>query len=71
MYTQRENCINIIRVSLIGYTNVVKSSIMNALSKDKLFATLDTTVIKITIKDIKLILSYTVCFIRKLPTQLI
>lgn len=44
---------------------------MNALSKAKLFATLDTTVIKITIKDRKFILSDTVCFIRKLPTQLI
>ena len=66
-----------IRVSLVGYTNVGKSTIMNALSKsdvfaeNKLFATLDTTVRKVVIENLPFLLSDTVGFIRKLPTQLV
>ncbi len=66
-----------IRVSLVGYTNVGKSTIMNLLSKsdvfaeDKLFATLDTTVRKVVIGNLPFLLSDTVGFIRKLPTDLI
>ncbi len=75
--TQRKNRQGLVRVSLIGYTNVGKSTIMNLLSKsnilaeDKLFATLDTTVRKITIENLPFLLSDTVGFIRKLPHHLI
>ncbi|MFA5574677.1 MAG: GTPase HflX [Brumimicrobium sp.] len=74
---QRGNRGQLVRVALVGYTNVGKSTIMNALSKsevfaeDKLFATLDTTVRKVVIKNLPFLLSDTVGFIRKLPTQLI
>ena len=77
MATQRKNRGQMIRVSLVGYTNVGKSTIMNALSKsevfaeNKLFATLDTTVRKVVIKNLPFLLSDTVGFIRKLPTQLV
>jgi GTPase len=75
--TQRSNRGRLIRVSLVGYTNVGKSTLMNLLSKskvfaeNKLFATLDTTVRKVTIKNLPFLLSDTVGFIRKLPTDLI
>ena len=77
MATQRKNRGQMIRVSLVGYTNVGKSTIMNALSKsevfaeNKLFATLDTTVRKVVIENLPFLLSDTVGFIRKLPTQLV
>ncbi len=77
MATQRKNRGQLIRVSLVGYTNVGKSTIMNALSKsevfaeNKLFATLDTTVRKVVIQNLPFLLSDTVGFIRKLPTQLV
>tara|TARA_B110000977_G_scaffold186461_1_gene252475 strand:+ start:707 stop:1903 length:1197 start_codon:yes stop_codon:yes gene_type:complete len=77
MATQRKNRGQMIRVSLVGYTNVGKSTIMNALSKsevfaeNKLFATLDTTVRKVVIQNLPFLLSDTVGFIRKLPTQLV
>jgi len=77
MATQRKNRGELIRVALVGYTNVGKSTIMNLLSKsqvfaeDKLFATLDTTVRKVTIDNLFFLLSDTVGFIRKLPTQLV
>ena len=77
LVNQRKNRDGLIRVSLVGYTNVGKSSIMNALSKsnflseDKLFATLDTTVRKVVINRFPFLLSDTVGFIRKLPTELI
>ena len=77
MKTQRNNRGSIVRVALVGYTNVGKSTLMNILSKsnvfaeNKLFATLDTTVRKVVIEDIPFLLSDTVGFIRKLPTQLI
>lgn len=77
MATQRKNRGEMIRVALVGYTNVGKSTIMNLLSKsnvfaeNKLFATLDTTVRKVTIDNIFFLLSDTVGFIRKLPTQLV
>jgi GTP-binding protein HflX len=77
MATQRGNRGAMVRVALVGYTNVGKSTIMNLLSKsnvfaeDKLFATLDTTVRKITLHDVPCLLSDTVGFIRKLPHQLI
>jgi GTP-binding protein HflX len=77
MATQRKNRGELIRVALVGYTNVGKSTIMNLLSKsevlaeNKLFATLDTTVRKVTIDNIFFLLSDTVGFIRKLPTQLV
>lgn len=77
MATQRKNRGELIRVALVGYTNVGKSTIMNLLSKsqvfaeDKLFATLDTTVRKVTIDNLYFLLSDTVGFIRKLPTQLV
>ena len=77
MATQRKNRGKMIRVSLVGYTNVGKSTIMNLLSKsdvfaeDKLFATLDTTVRKVVIGNLPFLLSDTVGFIRKLPTDLI
>lgn len=77
MATQRKNRGELIRVALVGYTNVGKSTIMNILSKskvfaeNKLFATLDTTVRKVTIDNLFFLLSDTVGFIRKLPTQLV
>ncbi len=77
MATQRKNRGDLIRVALVGYTNVGKSTIMNVLSKsevlaeNKLFATLDTTVRKVTIENVFFLLSDTVGFIRKLPTQLV
>jgi GTP-binding protein HflX len=75
--TQRKHRESIVRATLIGYTNVGKSTIMNILSKsnimvkDKLFSTLDTTTRKVMIKDLSFLLSDTVGFIRKLPTFLI
>tara|TARA_Y100001954_G_C15787053_1_gene593079 strand:+ start:406 stop:1569 length:1164 start_codon:yes stop_codon:yes gene_type:complete len=77
MTTQRKGRDKLIRVSLVGYTNAGKSSIMNLLSKsnvfaeNKLFATLDTTVRKVVIENMPFLLSDTVGFIRKLPTQLV
>tara|TARA_Y100001947_G_scaffold44805_1_gene37238 strand:+ start:1157 stop:2335 length:1179 start_codon:yes stop_codon:yes gene_type:complete len=77
MHVQRGNRGKLIRVAIVGYTNVGKSTLMNLLSKsrvfaeDKLFATLDTTVRKIVIRNLPFLLSDTVGFIRKLPTQLI
>lgn len=77
MSIQRKNRGKLVRVALVGYTNVGKSTLMNLLSKsevfaeNKLFATLDTTVRKITIKNVPLLLTDTVGFIRKLPTHLI
>lgn len=77
MATQRKNRGEMVRVALVGYTNVGKSTIMNLLSKsevfaeNKLFATLDTTVRKVTIDNLFFLLSDTVGFIRKLPTQLV
>lgn len=77
METQRKNRGELIRVALVGYTNVGKSTIMNMLSKsevfaeNKLFATLDTTVRKVVIENLPFLLSDTVGFIRKLPTNLI
>ena len=77
MATQRGNRGQLVRLSLVGYTNVGKSTIMNLLSKstvfaeNKLFATLDTTVRKVVIENCPFLLSDTVGFIRKLPTQLI
>lgn len=77
MATQRSNRGQLVRLSLVGYTNVGKSTLMNILSKsdvfaeNKLFATLDTTVRKVVIGNVPFLLSDTVGFIRKLPTQLI
>ena len=77
MTTQRKGRDRLIRVSLVGYTNAGKSTIMNLLSKsnvfaeNKLFATLDTTVRKVVIENLPFLLSDTVGFIRKLPTQLV
>ena len=77
MSSQRANRGNLVRISLIGYTNVGKSTLMNVLAKsdvfaeDKLFATLDTTVRKVVIDNVPFLLNDTVGFIRKLPTQLI
>ena len=77
MSVQRGNRGAMVRVALIGYTNVGKSTLMNAISKsevfveNKLFATLDTTVRKVVIKNLPFLLSDTVGFIRKLPTQLV
>jgi len=77
MATQRGNRGQMVRLSLVGYTNVGKSTIMNLLAKsnvfaeNKLFATLDTTVRKVVIENVPFLLSDTVGFIRKLPTQLI
>jgi|TARA_B110000285_G_scaffold200050_1_gene233667 GTPase len=77
MGTQRKNRHALIRVALVGYTNVGKSTIMNLLSKadvfaeNKLFATLDTTVRKVVVENIPFLLSDTVGFIRKLPHQLV
>lgn len=75
--TQRKNRSQLIRVALVGYTNVGKSTIMNMLSKsdvfaeNKLFATLDTTVRKVVIENVPFLLSDTVGFIRKLPHHLV
>ncbi len=75
--TQRKNRNELIRVALVGYTNVGKSTIMNMLSKsevfaeNKLFATLDTTVRKVVIENLPFLLSDTVGFIRKLPHHLV
>ena len=77
MATQRGNRGSLIRVALVGYTNVGKSTLMNVISKsevfaeNKLFATLDTTVRKVVIGNLPFLLSDTVGFIRKLPTQLV
>lgn len=77
MATQRSNRGALIRVALVGYTNAGKSTLMTALSKsdvfaeNKLFATLDTTVRKVVVGNLPFLLSDTVGFIRKLPTQLI
>ena len=77
MATQRGNRGPLVRLSLVGYTNVGKSTLMNLLSKssvfaeNKLFATLDTTVRKVVVENCPFLLSDTVGFIRKLPTQLI
>lgn len=74
---QRGNRGKMVRVALVGYTNVGKSTLMNTISKsevfaeNKLFATLDTTVRKVVIKNIPFLLSDTVGFIRKLPHQLV
>ncbi|MDR0505531.1 MAG: GTPase HflX [Dysgonamonadaceae bacterium] len=75
--SQRKNRGKLVRVALVGYTNVGKSTVMNLLSKsnvfaeDKLFATLDTTVRKVTIGNLSFLLSDTVGFIRKLPVELV
>lgn len=77
MATQRKNRGKTVRVALVGYTNVGKSTLMNLLSKsdvfaeNKLFATLDTTVRKVVIANLPLLLTDTVGFIRKLPTELV
>ena len=77
MATQRKNRGKMVRVALVGYTNVGKSTLMNVISKsdvfaeNKLFATLDTTVRKVVIKNIPFLMTDTVGFIRKLPTQLV
>ncbi|TYB71783.1 GTPase HflX [Bizionia gelidisalsuginis] len=77
MSVQRGNRGQMVRVSLVGYTNVGKSTLMNTISKsevfaeNKLFATLDTTVRKVVIQNLPFLLTDTVGFIRKLPTQLI
>lgn len=77
MAIQRGNRGALVRVALVGYTNVGKSTLMNAVGKsevfveDKLFATLDTTVRKVVIKNLPFLLTDTVGFIRKLPTQLV
>lgn len=77
METQRNNRGQMVRVALVGYTNVGKSTLMNVLSKsevfaeNKLFATLDTTVRKVVIGNLPFLLTDTVGFIRKLPTQLV
>ncbi|HPW67562.1 MAG TPA: GTPase HflX [Salinivirgaceae bacterium] len=77
METQRQNRGNLVRVALVGYTNVGKSTIMNLISKseifaeNKLFATLDTTVRKVVIDNLPFLLTDTVGFIRKLPVHLV
>lgn len=77
MAVQRKNRGKMVRVALVGYTNVGKSTLMNAISKsdvfaeNKLFATLDTTVRKVVIKNVPFLMTDTVGFIRKLPTQLV
>ena len=76
MHTQRGNRGQLVRVALVGYTNVGKSTLMNVLSKskvfaeNKLFATLDTTVRKVVLGNLPMLLTDTVGFIRKLPKQL-
>lgn len=77
MSVQRGNRGSLVRVSIVGYTNVGKSTLMNLISKsdvfaeNKLFATLDTTVRKIVVENLPFLITDTVGFIRKLPTQLI
>tara|TARA_B100001027_G_scaffold99829_1_gene68571 strand:- start:872 stop:2050 length:1179 start_codon:yes stop_codon:yes gene_type:complete len=77
MHVQRGNRGKLVRVAIVGYTNVGKSTLMNLLCKskvfaeDKLFATLDTTVRKLVIRNLPFLISDTVGFIRKLPTQLV
>ncbi len=77
MAVQRKNRGKMVRVALVGYTNTGKSTLMNVLSKskvfaeDKLFATLDTTVRKVVVENLPFLLSDTVGFIRKLPTHLV
>ncbi|HIP48316.1 MAG TPA: GTPase HflX [Lutibacter sp.] len=77
MAVQRKNRGKMVRVAIVGYTNVGKSTLMNLISKsdvfaeNKLFATLDTTVRKVVIKNIPFLMTDTVGFIRKLPTQLV
>ena len=77
MAVQRKNRGKMVRVALVGYTNVGKSTLMNVISKskvfaeNKLFATLDTTVRKVVIKNLPFLMTDTVGFIRKLPTQLV
>ncbi len=77
MAVQRSNRGKMVRVALVGYTNVGKSTLMNTVSKsevfaeNKLFATLDTTVRKVVVKNLPFLMSDTVGFIRKLPTQLV
>ena len=77
MHIQRGNRGKLVRVAIVGYTNVGKSTLMNMLCKskvfaeDKLFATLDTTVRKVVIENMPFLLTDTVGFIRKLPTQLV
>jgi len=77
MAVQRKNRGKMVRVALVGYTNVGKSTLMNVISKsnvfaeNKLFATLDTTVRKVVIRNLPFLLTDTVGFIRKLPTQLV
>jgi len=77
MAVQRKNRGKMVRIALVGYTNVGKSTLMNVISKsdvfaeNKLFATLDTTVRKVVIKNIPFLMTDTVGFIRKLPTQLV
>lgn len=77
MAVQRGNRGKMVRVALVGYTNVGKSTLMNVVSKsqvfaeNKLFATLDTTVRKVVVKNLPFLMSDTVGFIRKLPTQLV
>lgn len=77
MASQRGNRGNMVRISLVGYTNVGKSTLMNLMAKsdvfaeNKLFATLDTTVRKVVIENVPFLLADTVGFIRKLPTQLV
>ena len=77
MAVQRKNRGKMVRVALIGYTNVGKSTLMNVISKsdvfaeNKLFATLDTTVRKVVVKNLPFLMTDTVGFIRKLPTQLV
>ena len=77
MSVQRGNRGSLVRVALVGYTNVGKSTLMNIISKsnvfaeDKLFATLDTTVRKIVVQNLPFLITDTVGFIRKLPTQLV
>ena len=77
MSVQRGNRGALVRIALVGYTNVGKSTLMNVISKsdvfaeNKLFATLDTTVRKVVVKNLPFLMSDTVGFIRKLPTQLV
>ena len=77
MSVQRSNRGTLVRVALVGYTNVGKSTLMNVISKsdvfaeNKLFATLDTTVRKVVVKNLPFLMSDTVGFIRKLPTELV